>query len=251
MRKDMDTFLAMGVHTNEGGPLCSTSTCKIRGQANGTAWAKSLLKGRHRRVLLAGYRPCSLVGASQSDREMAVRGIVLYTDNKAALRKKSRPVKGVDRRVRNLMRDLNDTLEHSPAGIGLAAPQIGVHRRVIVVRLGSRNGSQMEPDPPIALINPKIVDAAEEQRDFDGCLSFPGLYAETVRPHYLRVTGLDERGKSFDRVFDGFDAVVVHHEVDHLDGVLFIDRVERLEDLYKVTTDGNGQLVRAPVGIRR
>ena len=107
-----------------------------------------------------------------------------------------------------------------------------------------------EPDPPVALINPKIVDAAEEQRDFDGCLSFPGLYAETVRPHHLRVTGLGEGGKRFDRLFKGFDAVVVHHEVDHLDGVLFIDRVESLEDLYRVATDESGELIRVPVRTR-
>jgi len=178
---------------------------------------------------------------------MAVREIVLYVDNKAALRKKSRPVKGVSRPVRKLIQDLKDTLEHSSDGIGLAAPQIDVHRRVVVVRLGSRNENGIGPDPPIALINPKIVEAGNEQRDFDGCLSFPGLYAETVRPHYLRITGLDEGGKAFGRVFEGFDAVVVHHEIDHLDGVLFIDRAKSIEDLYRVGTDENGELVRVPL----
>ena len=178
---------------------------------------------------------------------MAVREIVLYVDNKAALRKKSRPVKGVSRPVRKLIQDLKDTLGHSSDGIGLAAPQIDVHSRVVVVRLGNRNENGVEPDPPIALINPKIVEAGNEQRDFDGCLSFPGLYAETVRPHYLRVTGLDEEGQPLDRVFVGFDAVVVHHEIDHLDGVLFIDRVKSIEDLYRVGTDENGELVRVPL----
>ena len=178
---------------------------------------------------------------------MAVRNIVLYAENAAALRKKSRPVQAVSRGVQHLIHDLKDTLAHSADGIGLAAPQINVHRRVVVVCLGSRNGEGREPDPPIALIDPQIIEAGNEQRDFDGCLSFPGLYGETVRPHYLRVTGLDERGRPFDRTFEGFDAVLVHHEMDHLEGVLFIDRVQSMEDLYRIRADEHGRLVRVPV----
>ena len=81
----------------------------------------------------------------------------------------------------------------------------------------------------------------------NGCLSLPGLYGETIRPHYLRVVGLDATGQAFDRVFEGFDAVVVHHELDHLDGVLFIDRVESLGDLYHIREDEDGNLVRVPL----
>ena len=123
---------------------------------------------------------------------MAVRDIVLYAENEAALRKKSEPVRVINRRIKKLMEDLKDTLANHPEGIGLAAPQINVHRRVIVVRLGVRGDGQSEPSPPIALINPQIIEAGYEQRDFDGCLSFPDLFAETVRPHLLHVTGLDE-----------------------------------------------------------
>jgi peptide deformylase len=180
---------------------------------------------------------------------MAVRDIVLYPENKAVLRKKSKPVRGVTRRVKRLVRDLKDTLNDHPDGIGLAAPQINVHSRVVVVRLGGGRDSESEPGPPLPLINPRVLEAGNEERDFDGCLSFPGLYGETVRPHYLRVTGLDEAGKPFDRVFEGFDAVVVHHEIDHLDGVLFIDRIESIEDLYRVREDENGALVRVPVSV--
>ena len=104
---------------------------------------------------------------------MAVRNIVLYAQGAALLRKKSRPITGMGRSVKHLVQDLKDTLAYSSDGIGLAAPQIGEHRRVVVVRLGSRNEDEREPDPPIALINPKIVEADNEQRDFDGCLSFP------------------------------------------------------------------------------
>ena len=178
---------------------------------------------------------------------MAVRDIVLYAENEATLRKPSEPVRRINRRIKELVRDLKDTLLDHPDGIGLAAPQINVHQRVVVVRLSSRNDEKSEPDPPIALINPEIVEAGDEQRDSDGCLSFPGLYAETVRPHYLWVTGLDEWGKPFKQCFGGFDAVLVHHEIDHLNGVLFIDRLESPEDLYQVRSDKDGQLVRVPV----
>jgi peptide deformylase len=178
---------------------------------------------------------------------MAVQNVVLYAENEAALRQKSAPVRVVNRRVKKLIRDLKDTLNAHPEGIGLAAPQINVHQRVVVVRLGSNPSEAGESGPSLPLINPGIIEARNEQRDFDGCLSFPGLYAETVRPHYLRVTGLDVWGKPFDRVFESFDAVVVHHEIDHLDGILFIDRVGSVEDLYRVREDENGRLVRAPV----
>jgi len=178
---------------------------------------------------------------------MAIKDIVLYAEDEKTLRTKSRPVKGVNRRVKRLVQDLKDTLGHSSDGIGLAAPQIGVHSRVVVVRLGSGREDGGEPDPPIALINPVIAEAGDEQKDFDGCLSFPGLYAETVRPHHVRIIALDQAGAPLNRVFEGFDAVVVHHELDHLDGVLFIDRVESIDDLYRVREDENGQLVRVPV----
>lgn len=180
---------------------------------------------------------------------MAVRDIVLYAENPGPLRKNSRPVRGVGRRVGELIRDLKDTLNDHSEGIGLAAPQINVHCRVVVVRLGYRPDQESEPGPPIALVNPEIVEARDEQKDFDGCLSFPGLYAETVRPHSLRVTGLDERGQPFDCTFEGFDAAVVHHEIDHLEGVLFIDRVESVEDLYQLARDEEGRLVRVPVSV--
>jgi peptide deformylase len=173
----------------------------------------------------------------------------MYSENEAALRKESEPVRVVNRRVKKLVKDLKDTLLANINGIGLAAPQIDYHSRVIVVRLGGRREDEGEPGAPVALINPEIVEAGQERRDFDGCLSFPGLFAETVRPHYLRVTGLDEWGQPFDHLFEGFDAVVVHHEIDHLNGVLFIDRVEKVEDLYRVRENENGELVRVPVTV--
>jgi peptide deformylase len=178
---------------------------------------------------------------------MAVREILVYPLHKAELRRQSKLVSGFGQQIRQLIRDLKDTLQASSEGVGLAAPQINVHLRVVVVCLGSEMDGKWGAGPPIVLVNPQIVETDDERNDFDGCLSFPGLYGETKRPHYLRVTGLDEEGQPFDRVFDGFNAVLVHHEIDHLDGVLFIDRIEKLEDLYQISVNENGDLVRIQV----
>jgi peptide deformylase len=186
---------------------------------------------------------------------MAVRDIIVYSKNEAVLRQKSLPVRKVNRYIKKLIQDLKDTLAEHPEGIGLAAPQINIHSRVAIVRLGGKphkiededEEEEIEPGPPEALINPEIVEAGSIKKDFDGCLSLPGLYGDTVRPHYLRVTGLNEQGEPFDRTFEGFDAVVVHHEIDHLDGILFIDRVLTPNDLYRVERDKNDKLVRVPV----
>jgi peptide deformylase len=178
---------------------------------------------------------------------MAKKEILIYPKDKLALRAKSELVRSLNRQTKNLIKDLKETLLAHPNGIGLAAPQVGVHSRVIIVRLGARNEWDSEAGRPVALLNPEIVEAAEDQKDFDGCLSFPGLYGETIRPHYLRVTGIDERGKPFDRSFAGFDAVVVHHEIDHLNGVLFIDRVQSMNDLYRLSLDENGKPARVPM----
>ncbi|MFC1642021.1 peptide deformylase [Myxococcota bacterium] len=170
---------------------------------------------------------------------MAVRPIVLYKTNEAELRQRSEPIPDGSSRTKNTISDLKDTLLHHGNGVGLAAPQIGVHQRAIVVCLGAGNGKN--PGFPVGIINPVIIEAGRELPDFDGCLSLPGLYGETVRPHFMRLQGLDEHGKAFEWTLDGFDAVVVHHEVDHLNGVLFIDRVSSPDKLY---TEAEAQGVR-------
>jgi peptide deformylase len=180
---------------------------------------------------------------------MAVRKILLYAEDEKALRQKSQLVDGINWDVKRTIRNLKDTLNAHPDGVGLAAPQINIHKRVVLVRLGPSSNGSVEPAPPIALVNPTIFEAGDDRKDFDGCLSFPGLYGDTFRPHHIRVTALDEGGQPFDQVFDGFDAVVLHHEIDHLDGVLFIDRIENPEDLYTVRKNERGELVRVPVTI--
>lgn len=159
-----------------------------------------------------------------------------------ALRAVSDPVRLMDRRIKQLITDLKDTLLTCQEGVGLAAPQIDRHFRVVVVRLGARDDFDSEAGPPVALVNPEIIEAGEERKDFDGCLSFPGLYGETIRPHFLRVNSLDENGNPVNAVYQGFDAVLVHHEIDHLNGVLFIDRVKSLKDLYRIEKDAGGKV---------
>ena len=178
---------------------------------------------------------------------MAIQEILIYPKHKVDLRRKCAQVSDVNLQVKRLVGDLKDTLAHHSDGIGLAAPQINVHQRVVIVRLNGGVKGVSQSKPPIAMINPRILEASDERRDFDGCLSFPDLYGETIRPHYLRVIYLDEEGQRTGGVFHEFDAVVVHHEIDHLDGVLFIDRIEYKEDLYRVKENDSGELVRVPV----
>jgi peptide deformylase len=114
-------------------------------------------------------------------KEMAVREILLYSKHPAELRQKSKGVPFVNQKVLKLIRDLKDTLEASSDGIGLAAPQINIHKRVVIACLGEIVDGRWQAGPPVALINPEIVEASGERRDFDGCLSFPGSYGEMVR----------------------------------------------------------------------
>lgn len=158
---------------------------------------------------------------------MSALPLVLYRSSPELLRRKSKPVQGGWGAVRQLVTDLKDTLLCHPTGVGLAAPQIGIHKRVFVARLGG--GREAPPGPPLAVVNPVILESAQELPDFDGCLSFPGFFAETVRPHLLRLHALDEHGKAFVWTLEGFDAVVAHHEIDHLDGILLIDRLAKTE----------------------
>ena len=166
---------------------------------------------------------------------MAVRKVLLLPKYEKILRRKSSPVKSVNRSVRALVRDLRETLA-TQDGVGLAAPQIGVLQRVcLVVRGTDEQGESVEGREPevIALINPEITAQSHEvARGYDGCLSIPGLQGYTNRPTTLHVRALDEVGNVIDYEFTGFDARVAAHEIDHLDGVLFLDRLETLDDLF-------------------
>ncbi len=166
---------------------------------------------------------------------MAIKKIYTLPKYEELLRKKSTPVGRVTRRVRRLVRDLMDTLDKAD-GVGLAAPQIGIHQRVAIVVIGlAPNGewadSEVEPSY-LPLIDPVIVEEGRLERSYDGCLSVRGLQGYTNRPNMLRVHTLDLENNLIEYVFNDFEARIVHHEIDHLDGMLYFDRLTSLDELY-------------------
>lgn len=148
---------------------------------------------------------------------MAVRNIV--TIGETVLRKRAREIAVVDDKVRQLVQDMKDTLKATENGIGLAAPQVGMLKRIFVIDLYDGEGCQ-------AYINPEIYDTEGTQTSTEGCLSVPGKFGEVERPAKLKVRALDENGEPFEKTAEGLLAVCICHENDHLDGILFPDRVK-------------------------
>jgi peptide deformylase len=141
------------------------------------------------------------------------------------LKKISQPVKQVDASVRKLMDDMLETMYHAP-GIGLAAPQVGVLKRVIVLDL-AREGEEPQP---LRIANPEIVWVSDDDATYnEGCLSVPEHYADVVRPAACRVKYLDKDNKQQEIAAEGLLATCLQHEIDHLDGILFIDHLTSLK----------------------
>ena len=147
---------------------------------------------------------------------MAVRNIL--TIGEETLRKKSREVTVFDRRLHILLEDMAKTLENAH-GIGLAAPQIGILKRVVVI---------FDSEKRIELVNPFIIETLGEQQAVEGCLSIPGKYGITRRPETVTVIALDRKGNEFTITGSGLLARAFCHEIDHLNGVLYIDNVIRI-----------------------
>ena len=135
------------------------------------------------------------------------------------LREPAKPVGLVDEAVRKLIADMGETMRAAP-GIGLAAPQVGIQRRVLVYSL-------TEEDPITAVVDPEIVDRSGEQIDSEGCLSMPGISYEVPRAQRVRVRGLGTNGEAIEIDAEDLEARVLQHEIDHLDGILFIDRLSQ------------------------
>lgn len=154
---------------------------------------------------------------------MAIRPLVILPD--PILRKVSEPVKRVDAKVKKLVSDMFDTMYDAP-GIGLAAIQVGEPVRVIVVD-ATRGEDEKKP---VAMINPEIVWVSEEMDSYEeGCLSIPEELYEVERPVRIRVKYTDLEGEAHDMEADNLFARVIQHEVDHINGVLFIDHLSRLK----------------------
>lgn len=154
---------------------------------------------------------------------MALREIIVLPDPRLKL--VCEPVAAVDSKVRKLADDMLETMYEAP-GIGLAAIQIAVPQRVVTIDLARKD----EPKKPVVLINPEITWASDELSVYEeGCLSIPEYYEEVERPAKCRVRYLDLDGKVQELDCEGLMATCVQHEVDHLNGVLFIDHISRLK----------------------
>lgn len=148
---------------------------------------------------------------------MAIRQVVKIGDD--VLRKTSRPVDVLNRRIITLLDDMAETM-YAEDGVGLAAPQVGVLRRAICVDVGDENGL-------FQLINPEIIKAEGEQEGMEGCLSIPKRHGIVKRPARVTVRATTRAGKPIEIEAEGLLAVAFCHEIDHLDGMLYIDKQER------------------------
>lgn len=152
---------------------------------------------------------------------MATLPILRYPDPR--LFKTAKPVTEVDDRIRQLVRDMADTMYAAP-GVGLAATQVDVHERVLVIDV-SENSDELR-----VLINPEILWRSDERETYEeGCLSVPGIYDKVERAERVRVRALNERGESYEFEADGLLAVCVQHEIDHLDGKVFVEYLSALK----------------------
>ena len=154
---------------------------------------------------------------------MALRDILIIPD--ARLRLRSEPVKDIDKGIRALVDDMFETMYAAP-GIGLAAIQIGVPQRVVTMDLAKKD----EPKAPLVFINPEVTWVSDESATYEeGCLSIPEYYEEVARPKAVKVKFLDLDGKPHEIEAEGLLATCLQHEIDHINGVLFIDHISKLK----------------------
>ena len=178
---------------------------------------------------------------------MAVKEIL--TSEHPVLRQKAKKIKRVDASTHKLIDDMFDSM-HEARGLGLAAPQIGVSLRVLIVEMPADDTDDTVEALPdnkrkvsysgekYALVNPEIVKSEGEQFGEEGCLSIPGYVGMVRRAMKVTVKGLDRKGKEVKVKSEGLLARALQHEIDHLDGVLFTDRLEKPEHLLRLTEDG-------------
>jgi peptide deformylase len=160
---------------------------------------------------------------------MAILDIIHVPDPR--LSEACRPVQPqeIDAELRAFISDMAETMYVAP-GVGLAAPQVGDTRRFLVADPGGQDGDGKRGVDLLAMINPEIVDKADQEvQAEEGCLSVPELWEDFTRPAWVEVRWLDEHGEPRKRRFDGFAAVVIQHEMDHLDGITILDRVSRFK----------------------
>lgn len=145
------------------------------------------------------------------------------------LKKMCRTVDRLDREITNLVADLVDTMRSGPGSVGVAAPQIGVSLRVCVVDVSNSKLGRECNHGLLVLINPEILDAEGTAIMREGCMSVPDYTGDVERPTWLRLWYTDEKGTVRELETEGFEAVAIQHEMDHLDGILFLDRISSLK----------------------
>ncbi len=149
------------------------------------------------------------------------------------LRQSGRHISKVDDSIRDLAKDMLKSM-YSAKGIGLAAPQVGIEKRILVIDLDIENPT----NPPLVIINPEIINSSATVDTYEeGCLSIPGVYLDVIRPSSIKVSFRDEMGRPKKMNADGLMARCIQHEIDHLNGVLFVDRVTDQEELKKALTE--------------
>lgn len=146
---------------------------------------------------------------------MAIR--MIRENGDEILRKRAREVEEINDKIRQILGDMIETM-HQFNGVGLAGPQIGILKRLVVIDIYDDNG-------PIKLVNPRIVEQKGEQEVEEGCLSFPNQYAKLIRPAQVVVEAQDENGETIRIEAEGLLAQALSHELDHLEGVLFVDKM--------------------------
>ncbi len=165
---------------------------------------------------------------------MALLDLVYEGDPR--LRQKALKIRSADESLRALSIDMLETMKHA-SGVGLAGPQIGVMRRIIVVNIPEGGQGEGEPEIEMAVLNPEIVKFQGREIAPEGCLSIPGWIGDVPRADRITVKGLDLNNRPIRIKAEGYLARVLQHEVDHLDGILFIDRVEDKSTLRMVDED--------------
>lgn len=151
---------------------------------------------------------------------MALLPILHYPDPR--LRKKAQPVKQVDASIQQIVEDMFETMYDAP-GIGLAATQVNIHQRIVVIDVSEDKSS------PLCLINAEIIEKSGDKESEEGCLSIPEYYAPVKRAERVKVRALDKEGELFEMEADGLLAVCIQHELDHLEGKVFVDYLSPLK----------------------
>jgi peptide deformylase len=168
----------------------------------------------------------------------------IITEGDPRLRQKAHRIRTPEPGLKKIADDMHETMDHAP-GVGLAGPQVGVMRRIIVVHLAEGYAHEGSPELRLTLLNPEIVKGHGEETGLEGCLSIPGWVGDVRRMTNITVKAMDINGRSVRIKAEDFLARVLQHEIDHLDGILFVDRMDEGAELHPDTDEDDDDVVTA------